>query len=319
MTEPTEESLVGPQPDEGLAAALWLAGHKWDEDWVARQPAPPRVLYHYTNASGIKGITETRQLWASNAAFLNDSSELVYIKSVLETVAEELQSEFEDELSRRFLRLIGPTFEDILLGGYDVYLACFCEHDDLLSQWRGYPSTGGGYAIGFRSAVIAKDRMLRKVVYDKATQHEILLTMLRPACRHLAESADEGDKNYLDKALLTGLRYHAATLAECSVCFKHPGFAEEQEWRLIRVNMRQGNPPHRVTPSFRESATGLLPYLPLGFGGPDDGDERPIHEVVVGPNAHPELAVRAAEQLLDSGGYVSPRGLVRRSSIPLRV
>lgn len=82
--------------------------------------------------------------------------------------------------------------------------------------------------------------------------------------------------------------------------------------------MRQGNPPQRVKPSFRESANGLLPYLPLELD-PLTGDERPIHEVVVGPNAHPELAVRAAEQLLDAVGYVSPVGLVRRSSIPLRV
>lgn len=318
MSDPSERDPEGPQPDAGLAAALWLAGREWDEAWVARQPNPPRLLYHYTNASGIKGIAESRQLWASNAAFLNDSSEIVYIKTVLETVANELQSEFEHELSHRFLRLIAPMFETIVLGAYDIYLACFCEQDDLLSQWRGYPSTGGGYAIGFRTSIIANGRMLRKVVYDEPTQREILRAMLRPACRHLAENTDDSDKGYLEKAMLVGLQYHAATLAECSFCFKHPGFAEEQEWRLIRLNMRQGNPPHRVNPSFRESATGLLPYLPFDLERPDD-EQRPIAEVLVGPNAHPELAVRAAEQLLDSVGYASPVGLVRRSSIPLRV
>ena len=52
VPDPTEEALRGPQPDEGLAAALWLAGRKWDEDWVAGQPSPPRLLYHYTDASG---------------------------------------------------------------------------------------------------------------------------------------------------------------------------------------------------------------------------------------------------------------------------
>lgn len=317
MPDTAAQDPGGPQPDEGLAAALWLAGHKWDEDWAALQPSPPRLLYHYTNASGIKGIAQSRQLWASNAAFLNDSSEIVYIKTVLEAVAKELESEFEHELSRRFLRLMPSAFESFVLGSYDVYLACFCEQDDLLSQWRGYPSAGGGYAVGFRSSVIAKGRMLRKVVYDNAAQREIVRTMLRPACERLAESTDDSDE-YLDKALLVGLQYHAATLAECSFCFKHPGFAEEQEWRLIRVNMRDGNPPDRVTPRFRESATGLLPYLPLELEREGD-EERPIHEIVVGPNTHPELAVRAAEQLLDSIGYSSPVGLVRRSSIPLRV
>ncbi|MGH3628057.1 MAG: DUF2971 domain-containing protein [Sciscionella sp.] len=263
------------------------------------------------------GIAESRRLWASSAAFLNDSSEIVYIKTALEAVAHELETEFEEELPRRFLRLIGPMFEEFVLGGYDVYLACFCEEDDLLSQWRGYPSTGGGYAIGFRSSVIARNRMLRKVVYDEATQRQILGEMLRPACQHLAENADDSH-DYIDRALLVGLRYHAAALAECSVCFKHPGFAEEKEWRLVRVNMRQGEAPERVTPSFRESATGLLPYLPLELEREGD-EERPIAEVVVGPNTHPDLAARAAAELLGSVGYASPIGLVRQSSIPLRV
>ena len=31
---------------------------------------------------------------------------------------------------------------------HTLYATCFCEHGDLLSQWRGY-GAGGGFAIGF--------------------------------------------------------------------------------------------------------------------------------------------------------------------------
>jgi hypothetical protein len=33
--------------------------------------------------------------------------------------------------------------------GEPIYLSCFCEDDNLLSQWRAY-GTSGGYSLGFQ-------------------------------------------------------------------------------------------------------------------------------------------------------------------------
>ena len=38
----------------------------------------PAVLYHYTSPSGLAGIVERTQLWATDVRFLNDSQELKY-------------------------------------------------------------------------------------------------------------------------------------------------------------------------------------------------------------------------------------------------
>jgi hypothetical protein len=65
----------------------------------------------------------------------------------------------------------------------------------------------------------------------------------------------------------------------------------------------------------RPTATGLVPYLETSLA---DAMPGVIAEVVVGPSAHPELARRALEQLLETQGY-DAAGMVRHSLIPLRV
>jgi hypothetical protein len=43
--------------------------------------APPKIperLFHYTDSQGFVGIATSQRVWASNADFLNDSSEPAY-------------------------------------------------------------------------------------------------------------------------------------------------------------------------------------------------------------------------------------------------
>ena len=44
---------------------------------------PTELLYHYTDAKGLIGILESRQIWASNIRHLNDSSEFVQSNRML--------------------------------------------------------------------------------------------------------------------------------------------------------------------------------------------------------------------------------------------
>jgi hypothetical protein len=39
----------------------------------------PDFIYHYTNQSGLLGILENRELWATKIHYLNDSTEFSYI------------------------------------------------------------------------------------------------------------------------------------------------------------------------------------------------------------------------------------------------
>jgi hypothetical protein len=40
----------------------------------------PSVLYHYTDAAGLRGIVESQTIFASDVEFLNDAQELLYAR-----------------------------------------------------------------------------------------------------------------------------------------------------------------------------------------------------------------------------------------------
>jgi hypothetical protein len=64
-------------------------------------------------------------------------------------------------------------------------MSCFCKKRDLLSQWRGYGATGGGYALGFSTQPMrvpepsAGTPILRRVIYAPKTQTEIVRSWVR--------------------------------------------------------------------------------------------------------------------------------------------
>jgi hypothetical protein len=79
-----------------FVASLKAAYEEWENAWQQRHAdADQEVIYHYTNAAGILGIVKDRQLSASNAAILNDSTEVVYVRDVLAEVAQELRAEYD--------------------------------------------------------------------------------------------------------------------------------------------------------------------------------------------------------------------------------
>lgn len=126
-------------------------------------------LIHYTSASGLYGIVESKKLWASHASFVNDNEEVVgFFTRVLPNILNPvLCSPAKDthrvgaELNDN-LRASVDAFKQAHGRGEDHYITSFCATNDLwisqnglLSQWRGY-GLDGGYAIVFDRAEMGK-------------------------------------------------------------------------------------------------------------------------------------------------------------------
>ena len=323
-------------PHEQKLAALRAKHTEWEAAWQRlQQDADEGILYHYTDAQGLLGIIESQELWASHAAFLNDSTELTYTRGVLSAVTEQFRNDFRvtapildyavDAFAatekypaneRRTAAVISilESTSTMAADMFDVYVSCFCEHGDLLSQWRGYPSSGGGYALGLRSEAIRRRGTLLRVIYDEATQRRLLHDLLAPVVEAVASQPNE-ERDIWDVLGTEHLARVAMSLQKCSFCFKHPGFAEESEWRLVMLSNHDANAhtdEHR--PDVRPIRTGLLPYLKL----PLDIDA--VAKIVVGPSSHPSLAADAARLLLRNAGHDrEAHGMVTHSTIPLRV
>src|SRR5215212_6132402 len=96
----------------------------------------PPILYHYTSQTGLKGMLNTKTIWASEIHYLNDSTEFALALSLA-----------RDELAKRLRAAISPVDRSRLeLLRDTIYtieedhtcVSCFSELDDDLSQWRGY-------------------------------------------------------------------------------------------------------------------------------------------------------------------------------------
>jgi hypothetical protein len=86
--------------------------------------------------------------------------------------------------------------------------------------------------------------------------------------------------------------------------FKHSGFEDEREWRLVVQHETV-----RSTVSFRANRNVLVPYINLGTS------PLPLKYVRIGPGAGLDLTERSIAVSLEAKGYNVP---VKRSRVPFR-
>jgi hypothetical protein len=140
----------------------------------------PDRIYHYTDAAGLPGIIQTKTIWTTDLAFLNDSREFVHAVGLVSRLVEELvrKTPAEEMQVRLASMALADATENVRMS-LRVNVACYCSAADLLSQWRGY-GAGLGYALGFDSTSLraalepSVDLPLAPVVYDVEEQLEAL-------------------------------------------------------------------------------------------------------------------------------------------------
>ena len=324
------------------AAINKLLQLNYDREFKGPKPSPPTErLYHYTTADGLKGIVESNELWATSAYFLNDSAEVTYGCALLKDAFREWLSNNqrpEDSFSQRIAREFQKWFgEDLFSRSVisPIYLVCFCEDDNLLSQWRTYGQSGG-YSIGFEAPskqVGVKPQLkpepntytskLIKVIYDRTIQAE--------RCRSLISSVlsifDDADvaraiNSVPSDPLVGNSRIRsiiADMLLEEIVGFKNQAFEIEKEWRMVvrpRELTKQGTDDGGRTPTpvyFRSARGRLVPYVKLI---PTIVDTRiPVASVRSGPTLDKATTGMATRMMLDQFGFLNVR--VDGSDIPV--
>jgi hypothetical protein len=274
----------------------------------------PLTLYHYTNADGLQGIVKEGVLWATDILYLNDASEFDYFLRVL---GETILSDTPFEKFAESFRRVGHS----LLSATDVFVSCFCERPNLLSQWRGYAGGVGGYCIGFPAHRLwEKGIILRKAIYDREAQDETLGAVKESAIRqivenHAVELADHlGDLDeYLPQQVELLAEFVAYALAEgMQHVIKHPDFVSEEEWRATGFV----DPSGAAAVNYRTTSLGVTPFCTIDI---KENGVPLIEEIWIGPNPHQELAEMAVRRLLRSCGLEEPDVVIRKSTTPLRI
>ena len=258
------------------------------------EKSPPGVLFHYTGQTGLVGIIERAELWATKIQYMNDATEfglaLGLARQHLENIINNTHHVGEKTAAVALLQSLNGI-EDI-----NLFATCFCEGGDLLSQWRGYAGGKQGYAIGFSTDGLMQiaDRnkfILGRCIYDRAIQRKIV----EEAVAHCI----------MDELSLTSERrwgFHgplADILFRCGVFFKDRSFEDEKEWRLVSSIVLY----YEDTIRFRSGRSMLMPYYALPI---TNDDQLPIEFVVVGPCPHMELSKSAVTSLLMRHGNKGP-------------
>ena len=285
-------------------------------EWNELQGDTPALLYHYTDIAGLIGSCSSRSLRATNLRFMNDAKELSHAWKLMRDVLAEARERATLHSQVELIEEIERTTSVDWAGYPDFYSVSFTANGDLLSQWRGYGSSGGGYAIGFDAAGLVPtpsshpqpERFLNRVIYDESTQ----LRFLRGAADAMLALFATVDSTGSDLTESRARVFSAmGELIGFAFCFKDPAWAEEQEWRAVHVL------PHGELEGvqFRPDSGVAMPYISLAMGTGPDG-KLPIREIVQGPRVNTDTAVRSLELLLAANGYSDVDITV--SSVPLR-
>src|SRR5262249_39209533 len=119
-------------------------------DWAELHRSRPPLLYHYTTAAGLLSMLKSGHVWASESRYMNDPREFLHGAGVILEVIERLAKRRNPPQALLEIKAAVQAHVEEKLRNVRIFCMSFCTNGDLLSQWRGYGDTGGGYALGFQ-------------------------------------------------------------------------------------------------------------------------------------------------------------------------
>lgn len=259
--------------------------------------APGQSLYHYTDLSGLQEIVSSHDLWLTHSRYSNDDEEITHGYKIVKEVIEDELKTAPAPVRMEFLQRVTELMKETTPEG--VYICCFCNDDNLLSQWRGYGANGTGVSIRLNplefSYITGPDSppvglvRLWKVFYETDRQKNIVKQALDFAFfNNMNPLIEERSRQAVD-----AIQFFIPT-------FKHDGFREESECRLIFTPQ----PDCPIEPEFRVARGMLVPYYSLKQIS-SSTRMLPITGVRVGPSANKRMNVESAQMLLAKTGYTN--------------
>lgn len=266
---------------------------------MAEGPISPQTLWHYTDAAGMFGIVNSRQLRFGDAEFLNDRTERGYGQALRKSIIEAVTKAGDPA---GIVRGIDDALD--WLGGDHLYLCSFSANDDeSISQWQRYGADGSGYCIGFNTtdldAVLSPHQAYRApITYEREEQQRMLREAIEIAVREYETSADDSLATSQLNWLYAAIASEVVLRAERQM--KSHYFRDEEEWRYFRgVDVNQLTLDAPV--EFHTRGQYVKPFI--AFPRRDKLPPLPIRHIVCGPRLDTELAIPTVTRFLTFCGY----------------
>ena len=270
---------------------------------------PKGLLYHYTTLTGLLGIVQTRNLWASDIRYMNDSAELRHSADLIRT-------EVQERLARGLGKadLLGRFADWVtyrITNGHMMFASSFRAHGNLLSQWRGYASHGKGVSLGFSSSYIIEcaarqQFQIGKCIYDPVRQRRLVGQVVDAVEAQVDGYLKGGESpqrlSEIYQEVFAGIEIDMLRIA---AILKHPSFSEEKEWRVVSpVYPDTVDSPIR----FREANAMLVPYIEFDLQL-REGRPPQLEHLFLGPTSNINISMNSLNMFLAQNGIVPPRGI----------
>lgn len=286
-------------------------------------------LAHYTTAENGLNIINGRQVWMRHSSVMNDFMELDHgtaclVKAIASPEGEAFKK-WIDGIHPDFMESVWKWFRDgseslIRNNTYLTSVALHPASEDRygrLSMWRAYGGRNGVALVVNPTAFMSDDQSLgafsTPVLY---LDEEAFIEWFTNWSQRLIEN-----EALLKAFPVDDLRGWIVTSFRMNIlATKHPGFAEEQEWRVYHT--QELDEQGELAKDF--VTIGGVPQpimkIPLSAGLGNDGValRELLHRVIIGPSEHSLIIARAYAAALEGAGFEDPWSMITVSNIPLR-
>jgi hypothetical protein len=286
---------------------------------------------HYTSAENAINIISSKTLWMRSPRCMNDYMEITHGHQQLVKFfgEDEHRNKFikaldayEDGIAEKILVNFDECWEkiqnDTFISSISVHPKSEDEHGRL-SMWRAYGEQPAKAALVLNTPPERNKKIgliLSPVAYFS---YDELVNELLAVMKSIEDNSEfiKG----LDRESVVGMA--TISLIILAVSLKHPGFKEEQEWRIIYLpNISQGNEWIKNSLETIGGVPQIIYKIPL-----ENSHELEItglciteiiDKVIVGPTKFPVTVYDAFTAALEKSGVCDAGSKVVVSGIPLR-
>ena len=297
-----------------------------------------RRLIHYTSAANAVSIVRKNQVWMRNVRCMNDFMEVEHGFQLLQrSFAPPIDSETEKGL-RAVASAVNQIFPELaeetikLFDGWlpalrnKTYVTCLSEHDasenefGRLSMWRSYSSNQVG--VGLVINPLPLYSLSDTFGAFSSPVHYYGDAELRDVFFEVAKNVADNREFLVGQGREAVKGYFFLVLRSVAMCSKHPGFREEQEWRIMHT---QGIDDQGALMLDVECINGIpQPVFKIPLKDETNGGltgisvPQLIERVIIGPTQFPIAVWDALAMELEKAGVSDASSKIVYSAIPLR-
>lgn len=282
---------------------------------IIGSPDIPADLFHYTTATGLRGMVKNREIWATESNYLNDPSEIEFAANrVIARLSERIADGLTEDATT-----VATSAVDLLRAAYvdphtleqyredRSFITSFSRSDTSLTLWRTYAGENG-FCVGFLEEELlrwmGKDypgRPDENAMRGDREEHDALVANYQlESSVYDVHYGDVRIDSMVDAVLALDGRLEPPRLeAHLRAVFKwlpetkHSAFSDEREARLVVQEVGHHAPDSDVRVA---TNGGLIAFHKLVF--PFEA----IRSITVAPGANVAQTTRALHSLMRQGG-----------------